>query len=108
MTNLSVAPDSGRRRHVWTRGDRLRASRENMDGSPTQAEFARLMGCGRNTVVRYESDVPGTESPLVLYRWAQVTGFDHAWLVDGDGGDDPITGDCSGNCGHLVDLEAAA
>lgn len=83
MTNAPAG-----RVHVWTRGDRLRAAREGMPGSPTQKEFAVLLGVARSTVVRYEGDDPGAEKPIVLIRWAEVTGYDLAWLQYGIAGPD--------------------
>lgn len=80
MTNAS---DARGRIHEWTRGDRLRAAREYMAGSPNQREFATLLGVGRTTVIRYEADEPGADKPIVLIRWADVTGYDLDWLRHG-------------------------
>lgn len=81
MTNAPVSPVG--RRHVPTRGDRLRAARQV--GRLSQAEFAALCGISRNSVSRYETDVPGADKPIVIMRWAEVTGFDYDWLQNGDG-----------------------
>jgi transcriptional regulator with XRE-family HTH domain len=72
-----------------------------MPGSPTQAEFARICGISRNSVVRYEGNAQGADKPIVLMRWAQVTDFDYEWLTDGDmpSPNDPTTGDTSDNSG---------
>lgn len=67
--------------HAWTRGDRLRAAREDMPGQPSQREFAALLGVSRSTVVRYEADAPGTDKPIVLIRWAEITSFDLDWIM---------------------------
>jgi transcriptional regulator with XRE-family HTH domain len=54
-----------------------------MTGSPTQAQFAVLCGISRNSVTRYESDAEGADKPIVIMRWADVTGFDYRWLQSG-------------------------
>jgi transcriptional regulator with XRE-family HTH domain len=79
----------GGRRYIWTRGDRLRAARENMPGAPSQADFAAMLGVARSTVVRYEADEPGANKPIVFHRWAEVTGFDLKWLQFGNNEPDP-------------------
>lgn len=58
-----------------------------MPGSPKQEDFAKLVGIGRNTVTRYETDTDGSNKPIVLIRWAEVTGYDLNWLMYGD---DPL------------------
>lgn len=72
-----------RRRHRFTRGERLRAAREHSRGL-SQKEFAAVLGVARNTVNRYEADAEGADKPIVLMRWAEVTDFDYDWLVHGD------------------------
>lgn len=84
IIGLMTNDPAGRRVHEWTRGDRLRAARENMPGSPSQAAFATAVGVARTTIVRYERDDPGTDKPIMLIRWAEVTGFDLDWLLHGD------------------------
>jgi transcriptional regulator with XRE-family HTH domain len=60
-----------------------------MDGSPNQTDFARLLGVSRNTVVRYENDEPGANKPIVIMRWAEVTGYALSWIYgDSTGSDD--------------------
>lgn len=59
-----------------------------MAGRPTQAQFAAVCGISRNSVVRYESDVDGANKPIVLMRWADVTGYDYEWLKGEDGDTD--------------------
>ena len=64
----------------WTRGDRLRKSRE-FAGYSIQ-EMADLLGYHRNTITAYESDErpirPGT-----VRAWADLCGVDLEWL-DGE------------------------
>jgi transcriptional regulator with XRE-family HTH domain len=57
-----------------------------MPGRPSQASFAAIVGISRNSVTRYEADEPGTDKPIVLIRWAEVTGFDQNWIEHGSGG----------------------
>ena len=91
MTNTYDWRSAGRT-HTWTRGDRLRAARERMEGGPySQGEFAAMIGFSRNTVVRYEADAPGTSKPLVIIQWARATGFDYEWLQTGEEGGAPDT-----------------
>jgi transcriptional regulator with XRE-family HTH domain len=75
--------------YVFSRGDRLRAARENTLGGPTQAEFAKILGVSRNTVSRYEAEEPGADKPIVFHRWAEVTGYDLDWLLRGTEPNDP-------------------
>lgn len=60
-----------------------------MSGHPTQAEFAKMLGVARSTVVRYENDEPGTDKPIVFNRWAEVTGYSLRWLQHGIAPDEP-------------------
>lgn len=43
-----------------------------------------MLGVSRNTVNRYESDVDGAEKPIVIMRWAEVSGYSYEWLLEGD------------------------
>lgn len=43
-----------------------------------------MCGIARNSVVRYESDAEGADKPIVLMRWADVTGYSLDWLRYGD------------------------
>lgn len=65
-----------------------------MEGRPDRVQFARLLGISRNTVARYESDAQGADKPIVLMRWAEVTGYDCEWLSSGQMPDTVTNSEC--------------
>lgn len=75
-------PRSGRRRPVWTLGERLAKARRDAD--LTQEELAAKMQLSTNTITNYET---GATNPrlISLMAWSEFTNTDLDWLVDGDG-----------------------
>ena len=45
-------------------------------------------------MIRYERDAAGADKPIVIMRWAEVSGETYEWLQYGDepDGDDPAAG----------------
>jgi transcriptional regulator with XRE-family HTH domain len=66
----------------WTRGDRLRKSRE--DRGYSQLDMAKRFDVSRATISGWEADVQPTKGITLmemLARWAEITGVDEAWLA---------------------------
>jgi len=61
-----------------TPGDRLRQIR----GAVTQARFARQLGIGRTTLIRYESGSRTPDAQLLLKLWHECKA-DTLWLLTG-------------------------
>lgn len=89
---------------------RLREIRRQHDGTPTQAQFARLLGVKLSAYKQWES---GRNLPGDLYDFVElverVTGVPRTWLLAGvtepDGGAD-LPGQTSPCNANVVDLGA--
>ena len=66
---------------TWTVGDRLRKAR--VMSNQTVAEFARQALCPEKTVNNYEADKV-KHRPLLIEKWADVTGVDIEWIKTGE------------------------
>lgn len=82
MTPSERNPRYGRRRPVWTLGERLAKARR--DAKLTQEELAVKMQLSTNTITNYETGVTKPRH-ITLMAWSTFTDTDLDWLVVGDG-----------------------
>lgn len=80
LGHMTISEQGGPLVPQWTFEDRLRKARE-LTGM-TQAEFAKHIGVGRNTVVSAEKG--GTVRRITLNAWALASGVSAEWLLTGE------------------------
>lgn len=65
----------------WTLGDRLRKARTRVKAN--QDDIASKLRISTRSIANYESDTT-QPSYLVVKEWAEVTGVDLNWLMNGE------------------------
>lgn len=74
----------------WTRGERLRKAREDLD--LTQSELAAAIEIGKRRLVAFENDDAEPKRSVIL-SWALRCGVDSNWLMTGVAGPEKGPGD---------------
>lgn len=76
--------DNGPMKHL-TAGQRIRQAREA--AGYNQGEFAKLVGCKRNTLSEIENGESKLPSAVVLHNMCNVLGKTTGWIIYGEDGD---------------------